>query len=56
MPTDQNLLNDASVFDDPIISGVHNKHKRHPSILNIKEKVKKCELFSFDHVKNSTKH
>ena len=56
MPTDQNLLNDASVFDDPIVSGVHNKHKRRPSILNIKEKVKKCELFSFDHVKNSTKY
>ena len=55
MPTDQNLLNDASVFDDPITSGVH-KHKRHLSILNIKEKVKKCELFSFDHVKNPPKY
>ena len=37
---DQNLLYDASIFDDPIIAAVH-KYKRHPSILKIKEKVKK---------------
>ena len=29
---DQNLLNYASMYDDPIKSAVH-KHKRHPSIL-----------------------
>ena len=31
---DRNLLNDASLFDDPIIAAVH-KHKRHPIILKI---------------------
>ena len=49
IPIDQNLLNDASVFDDPIIAAGH-KCKRHLSILKIKEKVKKCDLFSFHHV------
>ena len=41
-----NLLNDASIFDDPILAAA-NKYKRHPSILQIKEKVKKHDLFSF---------
>ena len=40
---DQNLFNDASIFDDPIIAPVH-KYKRHPSILKIKEKIKKYFL------------
>ena len=31
---DQNLLNDASLFDDPIIATVH-KYKRHPIILKV---------------------
>ena len=53
IPIDQNLLNDASLFDDPIIAAVH-KYKRHPSILKIKENVKKHDLFSFYHV-NSDK-
>ena len=44
IPIDQNLLNDASIFGDPIIAGVY-KYKRHPSILKIKEKVKKHDLF-----------
>ena len=38
---DQNILNDASFFDDPIIAAIH-KHERHPSILKIKEKFKKA--------------
>ena len=46
---DQNLLNDASLFDDPIIAAIH-KYKRHPSILKIKEQLKKDDLFSFYHV------
>ena len=33
---DQNLLNDASLFDDPIIVAVH-KYKRYSSILKIKD-------------------
>ena len=49
IPIDQILLNDASTFDDLIIAAVHN-YKRHQSILKIKEKVKKYELFSFYHV------
>ena len=49
IPIDQNLLNDASLFDDPIIAAIH-KHKRHPSILKIKEQLKKDDLFSFYHV------
>ena len=49
IPIDQNLLNDASLFDDPIIAAVH-KYERHPSILKIKEKLKKHDLFSFYHV------
>ena len=40
IPIDQNLLNDVSVFDDPITAAVH-KYKRYPSILKTKEKVKK---------------
>ena len=44
-----NLLNYASIFDDPIIAPVC-KYKRHPSILKIKEKVKKYDHFSFYHV------
>ena len=40
IPIDQNLLNDASLFDDPIIAAAH-KYKRHPGILKIKEKFKK---------------
>ena len=48
IPIDQNLLNDASLFDDPIIAAVH-KYERHPSILKIKEKFKKHDL-SFYHV------
>ena len=43
---DQNLLNDASLFDDPIIAAIH-KYKRHPSILKIKEQLKKYDLFLF---------
>ena len=49
IPIDQNLLNDASLFDDPIIAAIH-KYKRHPSILKIKEQLKKDDLFSFYHV------
>ena len=49
IPIDQNLLNDASLFDDPIIAAVH-KYERHPSILKIKEKFKKHDVFSFYHV------
>ena len=45
---DQNLLNDASLFDDPIIAAVH-KYERHPSILKVKEKLKIHDLFSFYH-------
>ena len=42
IPIDQNLLNDAYIFDDPIIAAVH-KYKRHPSILKIKNKTfKRC--------------
>ena len=48
IPIDQNLLNDTPLFDDPIIAAVH-KHERHPSILKIKEKFKKHDLFSFYH-------
>ena len=44
IPIDQILLNDASTFDDLIIAAVH---KRHQSILRIKEKIKKYELFCF---------
>ena len=44
IPIDQNLLNNASVFHDPIIAAVQ-ENKRHPSILKIKEKVKKYDLF-----------
>ena len=29
---DQKLLNNASIFDNPILAAVH-KYKRHPSIL-----------------------
>ena len=43
---DQNLLNNVSLFDDPIIAAVH-KYERHPSIFKIKEKFKKHDLFSF---------
>ena len=46
---DQNLLNDASLFDDPIIAAIH-KCKGHPSVLKIKEQLKKYDLFSFYHV------
>ena len=46
IPIDQNLLNDASLFDDPIIAAIH-KYKRHPSILKIKEQLKKYDLFLF---------
>ena len=49
IPIDQNLLNDASLFDDPVIAAIH-KYKRHPSILKIKEQLKKHDLFSFYHV------
>ena len=49
IPIDQNLLNDASLFDDPFIAAIH-KYKRHPSILKIKEQLKKEDLFSFYHV------
>ena len=43
---DQNLLNYASMYDDPIKSAVH-KYKRHPSSLKIKEKVKNMTFFLF---------
>ena len=49
IPINQNLLNDASIFEDPIIATVH-KYERYMSILKIKEKVKKHDLFSFYHV------
>ena len=49
IPIDQNLLNDVSIFNDPIIAALH-KYKRHLSIVIIKEKVKKHDLFSFYHV------
>ena len=45
IPIDQNTLHDASLFDDPIIAAVH-KYERHLSILKIKEKFKKHDLFS----------
>ena len=47
---DQNLLNDASIFDAPIIAAIH-KYKKHPSIPKIMEKVKKYDFFSSYHVK-----
>ena len=46
---DQNLLNSATLFDDPIIAAGH-KYKRHSSILKIKEKVKNYNLLSFYHI------
>ena len=46
IPIDQNLLNNVSWFDDPIIAAIH-KYERHPSIFKIKEKLKKHDLFSF---------
>ena len=49
IPINQNLVNDASIFGDPIIAAVH-KYERHPSILKIKDKVKKHDLFPFYHV------
>ena len=39
----------TSLFDDPIIAAVR-KYERHPSILKIKEKFRKHDLFSFYHV------
>ena len=53
IPIDQNLLNEASIFDDPIIAAVH-KYNGHAGILKIKEKIQKYDLFSFYHV-NSNK-
>ena len=47
---DQNLLHDASTFDYYIIAAIIHKHKRDPSILKIKEKIKKYVLFSFNPV------
>ena len=46
---DQNLLNDASLFDDPIIAAVH-KHKRHPGILRIKGRIIKENKFTFSKI------
>ena len=46
IPIDQNLLNDASIFDDPIKAAAH-KYKRHLIILKIKEKVKNMTVFLF---------
>ena len=43
---DQDLFNDASIFDDTIIAAVY-KYKKYLSILKIKEKVKRHDLFSF---------
>ena len=37
IPINQNLLNDASIFDDPIIAAVH-KYERHPSILKFRKR------------------
>ena len=45
---DQYLLNYGSMFDNSIIAAVH-KHKRHLSILKIREKVKK-RPFYFYHI------
>ena len=49
IPIDQHLLNNASLFDDPIIAAVR-KYERHPSILKTKEKFQKHDFFSFYHV------
>ena len=46
IPIDQNLLNDASLFDDPVITAAR-KYERHPSILKIKEKLKNMTFFLF---------
>ena len=46
---EQNLSNDASISDDPIVVAVR-KYKRHPSILKINEKAKKYDHLSFYHV------
>ena len=43
---DQDLFNDASIFDDTIIAAVY-KYKKCLSILKIKEKVKRHDPFSF---------
>ena len=57
IPIDQNLSNDASIFDDNFMSAVY-KHERYPSNFKIKEKVKKHDLFLFYHVyvKDSLKY
>ena len=46
IPINQNISDDASIFDDPMIAAAH-KYERHPSIFKIKENVKKHDLFSF---------
>ena len=46
IPIDQNLLNDTSIFDDPIIAAVR-RYERHASILKIKKKVKNMTFFLF---------
>ena len=43
---EQNLLNDASTFDDHTIAVVHT-YERHPSVFKIKEKVKNMTSFLF---------
>ena len=40
IPTEQNSLNDASIFDDLVMAAAH-KYKRHSSILKLKKNVKK---------------
>ena len=46
IPIRQNLLNDASAFDDHTITVVHT-YERHPSVFKIKEKVKNMTSFLF---------
>ena len=46
IPIDQNLLNDASIFDDLSITAVQ-KCKKHPRILKMKEDIKKYDIFFF---------
>ena len=46
IPIDQHLLNNASLFDDPIIAAVC-KYKRHPSILKLRKSSKNMTFFLF---------
>ena len=46
IPIDQNLLNDASLFDDPIIAAIH-KYERHPTSLKLRKNSKNITFFLF---------